>query len=322
MKRKYLVGIDVGGTKILVLLLDKNFRVRQRLKMRFDANKGEKHFYRILTGGIEELVLASGIKKKQIGAIGVGCAGMVRTEKGVVSLSPNIRFMKNYPLGPKLRKSFGVPALVENDVNAGLFGEHQFGSARGYDHVAGIFPGTGVGGALICHGKLYRGAFGMAGEVGHMFLSLADLVHGGPYRGTLENMIGRTTIASEAAALAARQRAPHLYSAVGSDVRKIKSKVLAKSIKAGDTEVRQLLLFKARTLGLAMANLVNIMNPELIVLGGGLIEAMGKVIVSEARNVMKRFAQRPNAAGVKVKTAALGDDAVAMGAAKLAFDAL
>src|SRR5207302_1754649 len=102
-----------------------------------------------------------------IAGVGIGCPGFIDSARGVVMGSPNISFLKSYPLSRNLASRVGLPVTIGNDVQTGLYGEHQFGAARGYDHVVGIFMGTGVGGAMILNGQIYKGAFGTAGEVGH-----------------------------------------------------------------------------------------------------------------------------------------------------------
>lgn len=318
MKRAWTLGIDLGGTKMLIALFDRKFKVRAQEKIRLEANKGEKFFFKALTHGIEDLVKDAGVKMKQVKAVGVGCAGMIRFPQGIVQYSPNLLFLENYPLRRKLANVLGRPVYVENDVNAGVIGEHAFGAAAGHSTAVGIFIGTGIGGGIIIDNKIYHGADGAAGEIGHMFVSLDPLWTGNRETGTLEAYSSRTTLASEAAKLALRMRAPRLLKNAGTDVRKIKSGALAQSVRT-DRAVRELTLQKARILGLGLANIANILNPSVIVLGGGLIEALGNVIVPEARRTMEKFGMGPNVKNIEVKAAKLGDLAVAMGAAKAAW---
>lgn len=319
-KKKYIIGVDAGGTKIMNTLLDKDFQIRKVVKSRPVTDKGPKQFLGSVAGGIEELLSESKVKMKEVGAIGVGCAGMIKVPKGVVRLSPNIPCLDDYPLQDKLEAWSGVPVHVDNDVNAGLYGEHQFGAARGHEHVVGIFLGTGVGGGLILNDQLYYGATGAAGELGHMFLTLDALWKPKPFWGTVENLTSRMALAGDAALLAARQKAPQLAKAVGSEVRRMKSGVLADAVKEGDRGLEELIVFKSRILGIAMANLVNLLSPEMIVLGGGVVEAMGHLIVPAARESMHRYAMPPLVAKVAVSPARLKDYAGAKGAAKLAYD--
>ena len=319
---KYFLGIDLGGTKLLTALLDRKFKVLREKKSKVEAQRGEKFFFKTLKEDIAE-VLALGKKTpRDLIAIGMGCPGVLEFPSGLVKISPNISFLKSYPLGARLKAVYKVPVVVENDVNAGLYGELHFGAARGHRHVVGIFLGTGIGGGLILDGKLYRGFTGAAGEIGHTFLYPPSFADPAGRDGTLEALAGRLAISSDAALLIMKQKAPHLYEEVEHDVKKIKSKSIARAIRAGDTALRVLIESKARLLGVSMANTVNLLSPELFVLGGGMVEAMASWIIPPAMEVMKRYSLEPMARDVKVVPAKLGDYAIVMGAAKLAFDHL
>lgn len=320
--KQYYIGIDLGGTKILTGLLNSRFEVCEEKKSKVDAQKGEKAFMKTIADDIKFVLDKAKLNKKHLRAIGIGCPGMIQLPQGIIQISPNISFLKNFPLREKIARSMRVPVIVENDVNAGLYGEHQFGAAKGYSEVVGIFLGTGVGGGLILNGELYRGASGAAGEIGHMLISAPSLLNHPLSGETIETQLGRLRIASEAGLLCLKQKAPALYKSVGYDIKKIKSGSLAKSIEAGDKAVLDLIVQKAQLLGASMASVVNLLSPQLIVLGGGLMEAMPEIILPEARKSMKQLAMPPLVKGVKVAAAKLQDYAIVKGAAKLAADTL
>lgn len=314
-KKHFYIGVDLGGTKMMVGLFSPKLKLLSTKKSKVLVEKGAKNFLDTLYDQVEKILAEAGGRLKDVKAIGMGCPGMIRFNEAFVDLSPNIPFLNQYPLGKKLKRLFGVPVIVENDANAGLYGEQQFGAARGYSNVAGIFLGTGVGGAFILDDKLYRGTTGGAGEIGHMIMDLAQ-------QRTLENHVGRLAIASDAAVLAARQKAPHLFKLAGTDIRQMKSGVLRTAIRQGDQALEKLIMRKDYILGIAMANIVNLLNPELIVLGGGLIEALGNTVIVEARKIMKQYAMPPLVREVQVAPALLHDFAIIYGAAKLGFDSL
>jgi len=315
----HTIGVDIGGTKILAVLLDDQFRVKSEIKLKTKPEHGDAYFLEALEDGIETLLQDTGLKREHIRAIGAGCAGFIHPTTGVVSRSANLPFLKNYPLAQKLSKIMRKPAFVGNDVHTGLYGEHQFGAAKDRQNVVGIFIGTGIGGSLILNGQTYTGASGMAGEVGHVLFDPNGPFCGCGKRGCMEAFAGRLAISSEAAAAAARQRAPHLAAQAGTDLRQIKSGMLAKA--AGqDKIIAEIIRAKARIVGGLMATLVNILNPEMIVLGGGVVQAMPRLIVPEAIKAMHEQAIPDAARRVKVVAAKLGDYAVAMGAAKRAWD--
>ena len=317
--KKYLIGIDIGGTKILIGLLRPDFSVVATEKLKVEPNRGLAVFTKMLTSAVQELLLENDLTTKNILAAGAGCPGIIDPDKGIVQVSPNLSFLKKCPLKSILQKSLKVPVTIENDVNAGLYGEQQFGAAKNAKHVVGIFLGTGVGGGLIFDGKLYRGLTLAAGEIGHTFMNLP--FGAGSIRPTLENMTGRLAIASEVGLLLLKQKSPHLFKDAGTDLKNLKSGALARAIRAGDAELKNLILSKARVLGISMANVVNLLSPELIVLGGGLVEALGSLIIPEADRTMRQYAMPDLVKPVKVRTAALGDYAVMMGAARLALQA-
>jgi glucokinase len=319
-KKKYTIGIDIGGTKILACLLDKDFDVVSEIKFKTKPAKGERYFLKSLVDAIHFVLRDAKVSARDVAGIGIGCPGFIDAAKGEVVGSPNIPFLKHYPLGKRVYKAVGLPVSLGNDVQTGLYGEWQFGAAKGYDNVIGIFMGTGIGGAIIANGQPYPGASGSAGEVGHVKFDTKGPACGCGQRGCLEAYSGRLAIAAEAAVLVARQQAPHLAHLAGTDIRDIKSGGLAKSIRDGDDAIEDLVRAKARRVGLVMANLVNVFNPDMIVLGGGLVEAMPSLITKEAEKTMRRHALPTSAQHVKVAVAKFGDRSIVMGAAKRAKD--
>ena len=319
-KKKYTVGIDIGGTKILTCLLNKDFAIRAEIKAKTKPDKGERFFIKSIIDSIHFVLREAKIQPRDIIGIGIGCPGFIDPDKGVIAGSPNIPFLKNFPLAKRISKATGLPVVLGNDVQTGLYGEFQFGAARGHKNVVGIFMGTGIGGAMILDGRPYRGTSGSAGEVGHIQLDPGGPACGCGQHGCLEAFAGRLAISAEAATLAARRQAPHLAKEAGTDVRNIKSGALARAIRAGDDAIEDLLRSKAKKVGLVMANLVNILNPDMIVLGGGVVEAMPSIIVRQAEKTMRRYALPTSSQHVKVAVAKLGDHSIVMGAARRAKD--
>jgi glucokinase len=314
-KEKAVVGIDLGATKMLVGVL-RGRKVLATVKAKTDPSGGEGEFFATIAATVARALSDAGLPSSQLAAVGAGCPGVLDYRTDRIISSANIPFIKDYPLARKLQKLFKVPAAVENDANMGLYGEQQFGAAAGCEHVAGFFLGTGIGGALILDGRLYRGSSGAAGELGHIFLDPLGPGCGCGNRGCLEALAGRLALAGEAAALAARGGAPHLMNEAGADVRKLKSGALGRAVAAGDRQLKDLVRRKAALVGLAMANIVNTLDPECIVLGGGLVEAMGDIIVPAAEESMRRHAMPDIASHVTVAPAKLGDMAIVMGAAQ------
>jgi glucokinase len=317
------IGIDVGGTKTLFALFDPDLEVLAERKFRTHPERGGlRAFEKALRKQLVSLQLEARRHKLEVRRIGVGCAGDIDLRKGVVRSSPNLTFLDGYPFRDRLEEITGARAFVANDVQAALYGEYRLGAARKARHVVGVWLGTGVGGALIVDGRLHMGATGRAGNIGNYQLHTIDTATRAPHKDVLDNAASRTAIAGEAAALAAKHRAPALRKAAGTDVDDIKAGDIARAIRAGDKAVGHLVRSRANLVGAALANLVDFLNPDLVVLGGGLVEAMPELIRGEVRRSIDAHADRKAARAVKVVVARLHCHAGTAGAARLAIDVL
>jgi glucokinase len=316
------IGIDIGGTKTLFVLFDDHFKPLKEIKVKTEADKGEKHFTKTLEESLEELLRKARKRELHLAGVGIGSAGHVNFEKGTLKDSPNIPFLTEYPLRENIAKLTGASVHILNDCHAGLYGEHQLGAAMGLKDVIGIFMGTGLGGAVIIDGKLFTGANGYAGDIGHYLLSPVGPLAGSDRHGILDDIASRTAIAGEAATLAAKQWAPHLAKNAGTDVTNICSNELAESIKEGDKSVEELVRSRAKIVGIAVSNLVDFLNPEMLVLGGGMVEAMGSIIKREVEEGIRAHTTEGASRVLKVSTAKLKHLAVAAGAAKMSLDVL
>ena len=310
------IGFDLGGTKMLAAVLDDDHRVVGRAKNRTERSGGTTVYEQILTT-IDEALDDAGIKRKDISAVGIAVPGLIDRASGVIVNLTNIG-MQDFPIAERLGDDLGAPVTLENDVNAGLWGEHAMGAARDFDHVIGIFPGTGIGGGLILGGQLYRGTSGGAGEIGHITVQSDGRRCGCGNHGCLESVASKTAIARDLAVLALNGSSPVLVEAGATDITRVKSGLIRKALDAGDPGVVEVVEQAARFLGIGMASMVNTFNPQLIVLGGGLIEKLGSRITDIAEATMRKRAMPRLAADVEVRVAQLGDDAVLTGAADLA----
>jgi len=239
-KRNMVIGLDLGGTKIMAAVLDGDFKVAARTRKRTKAERGSEIVLARMASCIKAAIQKAGVSNSDIRGIGVGSPGPLDPEKGIIIDSPNIKF-KDFPLKARLEKAFGVPVSVDNDVNMGLYGEYHFGAAKGYRHVAGLFPGTGIGGGLILDGKLYRGATGNAGEIGHMIVQVDGPLCGCGQYGCIEALASRSSISKEAAVIASRGAAPTILKEAGTDFAAIKSGALARALKAGDGPIEKVI---------------------------------------------------------------------------------
>ena len=322
-RRRATLGIDIGGTKSLYALFDERFEVVAEEKLRTHPDRGaEKAFTRALKKTVGVLMREAQKRGLAVGAVGVGCAGDIDMRQGIVLSSPNIRFLEDYPFRARLEKLTGAKAFVGNDVQSALYGELTLGAARRARHVIGVFIGTGVGGAIAIDRRLHLGASGLAGGIGNYVLHASPHSADAPRPEILDNVASRTAIAGDAAALAAKRWAPKLREGAGTDVTEIRSGDIAEAIRKGDKAVEKLVRSRARVVGAAISNLVDFINPDMVVLGGGLVEAMPRLIRREVAKAVEAHATGKAARAVRIVVSKLHDHAVTAGAARLALDML
>ena len=308
------IGFDLGGTKMLTIAYDDRWEIIGRRRRKTRGREGSDQGVERIASTIERLLSESQISKDRIAGIGIGCPGPIDLDNGSILTTPNLGW-DDVEVRKFLRGRFDCPVVVLNDVDAGVFGEYQFGSAKGSRCAVGIFPGTGVGGGCVYEGRILQGAGISCMEVGHTRISSSTRASGYKLTGTVEAESSRLTIAAEAAKAAHRGDAPHLYKKAGTDLANIRSGAIADSIENGDTSVRSLVEEASEAIGMAVVNIVHILAPDKIVLGGGLVEAMEELIIHCVRktarqNVMSVYKDR-----FDVVAAKLGDDAGVLGSA-------
>jgi glucokinase len=319
--KKYTLGFDLGGTKMLAVVFDQNFKAVARNRKKTLAHEGEKAGLERMTQTIRKALKDAGLEGEPPAAIGVGIPGPLDPERGIVLDMPNLGWSK-VPLKKQLEATFGCPVSVLNDVDAGVYGEYRFGAARGARCVVGVFPGTGIGGGCVYQGQVLMGKGRSGFEIGHVQVTPDGPLCGCGRRGCLESVASRLAIAAAAAAAAFRGEAPYLLKQAGMDLAKIRSGVLAASIKAGDRSVEQIVRIAAGWLGVGIANAINLLTPEVVLLGGGLVEAMPDLFREEIEKTA-RARVMPSFSGIfQVKISELGDDAVAKGAAAWALQGI
>ncbi|HYG22517.1 MAG TPA: ROK family protein [Verrucomicrobiae bacterium] len=320
MKKPAAVGIDVGGTKTLCILVDEKCGVLEEIKFKTSPDEGRDQFTETLLKSVKRLERAAGKHKREIAAIGVGFAGLVDEEKLKVKQSPNLVCLENYPVGKHLKEAIpGAKIIIGNDVQLGVYGEHRLGAAVGCAHVIGVFFGTGVGGAAIIGDRLHLGASGLGGQIGCLLAQPVGGREAALSHGIIDRIASKAAIASEALAMASKEWAPFLRKKVGSDMSKVGWGVLRRAIEHGDSRIEEMLGARMRVVGIALSNVVNFLNPEMVVLGGGLIDEMPKVIVPELEKGLREYLVPEVGAALKVKPAKLKGLAVALGAAHKAL---
>lgn len=317
-KNRVSIGFDLGGTKMMAVVYDGCFKELGRERRRTRGEQGPTAGMKRLKDAIMAALSSADMPLRRLKAIGIGIPGTLDLEKGVILDCPNLGW-RNIPIRKILRKEFDCAVEVVNDVDAGLYGEYMFGAARKARTVVGVFPGTGVGGACIYDGRLVRGKDRSCMEIGHLPLVPDGVLCGCGRRGCLETVSSRLAIASQAAAAAHRGEAPHLLKLCGAGVSNARSRAIAESINAGDKAVETIMLDAARWLGKGIASAVNLLAPDVVVVGGGLVESfpgayMKMIKTSTEEHVMPSFRGT-----YRIVPASLGDDAVALGASALAY---
>ena len=314
MKENNIVlGFDLGGTKMLCAVFQEN-EIISRYKQETKAQDGPDVVVDRIIDTVQQALKEADVDESDVSGIGFAVPGPIDRNKGVIVNTPNLGFY-NYPLLKKLKKEFSFPMVLENDVSSGTYGELLEGAAKGYKHVIGVFPGTGVGGGIIIDGKIYHGASGNAGELGHMIIQLDGPLCGCGQYGCLEALASKTALSKDAVALSAAGKAPTIMKEAGTDFANFKSKVFKKAVGNEDEAIQKIVDRGAYMLGIGLANFVNIFNPELIILGGGLVEKLGKPYLKIAEETMRKHAMEALSRDVSIEIAKLGDDAVVIGAA-------
>lgn len=307
------VGVDIGGTavKLAIVAPDGSLRASGQVPTRAEA--GPAAAVPRIASAVGDLGREAGIAAGGLAVIGIASAGIIDFENAIVLDAPNLRGWERWPLASQLGASLGLPYLLENDVNAMAYGEWRCGAGRGTQHLLCMTLGTGVGGGLILDGALYRGCRGAAGEVGHITLDPQGPRCACGSTGCLESYVGSRAIVERARALLARDARPSTLRAAAAEMSPERIGVAA---DAGDPLAREALAETGRWLGVGLASLANVLNPERIVVGGG-VAAAAEWILPSARAVLRERAMSVPGECAEVVQAALGNRAAAIGAALL-----
>ncbi len=305
MAGKYNICLDIGGTKVLGVIFDEERNIVYKLKKKTKAGGDtQENVEEVICGVVEEMLQKADIKKKDVKAIAAGAPGVIDSEHGVVLFSPNLPW-RDYDIKTPLEKKFGVPFYIGNDVNVGVLGEYKYGAARGYKNVVGFFPGTGMGGGLILDGKLFVGNKFKGAEYGHMILDPEGPLCGCGQRGCLEAFSSKTGMSKYIREQVARGRESMMTEYVQNGV--FRSKMLKKSIAAQDAVAIEAVDRACHYLAIATGNMINTISPDIVVYGGGLIEAMGSYFLERVLREVDRYCLPSIRSTVELKCAELGD---------------
>lgn len=317
MATRYVIGVDIGGTKLLGGVVDPEFGVHQRVQ-RTTAGKDTAAVLETMHDAVQELLNAV---DGEVVAVGFGIPSMMDQRNGTSVWSIHLP-LADVPVGAVMEERLGLPVFVDNDGNASTLAEHRAGAAVGRDHVVMLTIGTGIGGGLILNGELYRGSVGAAAELGHMVIDLNGPPCQGncPNHGCLEVLASGSALVREAHRLAVELPASRLGQVVAGG-QELAGPLVTELAHDGDPAATAAINLIATRLGVGVASYVNIFNPEVVVIGGGVIAA-GEMLLAPVRAAIAERSLPPGRDVVEVVAAKFGAEAGMIGAAALAFEGL
>lgn len=313
----YTIGIDLGGTNIVSLLMDKGGKIILRDTRKTLADKGKETTLKQIENSAKAVIEKArrkGIKKKAIVGVGIGSPGPLSIKKGIVRFAPNLPGWRDVPLVDFLRERVKLPVFLENDANAACLGEWWKGAGKGKKHIVLLTLGTGIGGGIVINNEILHGAWDTGAEVGHMTIVVDGLPCGCGSRGCLEAYASATGVVKRTLMALEKVKKSSLLERVRGDKEKLTSRIVYEEAKRGDSLAKEIAEETGKYLGAGIASLVNILNPEVVILGGGMIQA-GELLFEPTRRYASRYALKEAIEGVEIVPARLGQDAGAIGAA-------
>lgn len=309
-----VLGIDIGGTKTIVAVADDDGRIIAQERIDTPREEGPSAVLSAIEQSVRALLTHYAL---HITSVGIGCGGPLDRERGIILTAPNLPGWEGLNLAEYFRNAFGAPVVIDNDVNLMALAEARDGAGIGVDHIAYFNIGTGVGGGIVIGGKLYRGC-GNAAEFGHQII-LPD----GPQclcgkRGCLESLVSGTSIARRAKEYLADHPRSSILKLAGS-LDAVTAEVIARAAFDGDDLARRIWLETGQYLGLGVANVINILNPRMVIVGGGVAEVRD-LLLDPVRRTVRERAMTQLADDVRIVPGILGDQAGIIGAVRLAIE--
>ena len=319
MAEKFNVCLDIGGTKVLGVIFNSKNEIIYRLKKRTKADGDDAaNVEQVIISVVDEMLKEAGLKKSDINAIAAGAPGVIDSDSGIVMFSPNLPW-RNYDIRTPIEKKFDAKFYIGNDVNVGVLGEFKYGAAQGYSNVVGIFVGTGMGGGLILNGELYTGTGFKATELGHMVLDPEGPLCGCGQRGCLEAFSSKKGMSAYIMQQVGRGRESYLGDKIENGV--FRSKFMKAALKQKDRVAVEAVDRACHYLAVATGSLINIFSPDLVVYGGGVMEACGMTFLEKITKEVDRYCMPSIRPTVELKCAGLGDDSILYGALSMIVDA-
>ncbi len=309
--KKYVISIDLGGTKILSALINTDKEIISREKVPTNLKQGNAQLIKDIVESVHMLLEKAGVGEDEILSICLGVPGTVNPTSGVIGNAPNLG-IKNYNIKKALQKHFPIPVLIENDVNLGGMGIKKYELHDSVHNMLVVFVGTGIGGALFFDGKMYRGSSCFAGEIGHMLVGLQGFLEADKKKSTFEALASRTAIV-KAIKKDIKAGTKSVLTEILGKKKEIKSKALMQALIKKDKLVTAHITKASKTIGTVLGSVVTLLNIDTIVLGGGVIEAMGKFMLPIIKDTFAKSVLPEPGKIVKITATKLGDDAALYG---------
>jgi len=313
VNEKPVLAVDIGGTKMLYTVISSDYKIVAEKKRASLAHEGPDAVIGRIFSAIDALLCQ--YQCEELHSISIAFAGIIDFNQGIITHSPNLAGWQNIPLRGIVKDRYNMDTYLINDADAAALAEYHFGAGRGLKDLVYITVSTGIGGGIIIDGRLYMGTSGCAGEVGHMIINAG----GGPdcpcgSRGCLEVLASGTAMAREAIKRIGQGEKSVLVEMTGGKTGEITAEKIAAAAREGDVLALDVIEHAASYLGMGLANMVNIFNPEMIIIGGG-VSKMGDLLFGSAKRLMTEKAFRLPAQAVQVVPAQLGDNVGVLGAA-------
>ncbi len=310
---KLRIGIDIGGSKVAAGLVNRRGRVVSKKKIPVDKGKVYSKVRDDIALLIEELTSENGIENGRLERIGIASAGQIDRETGYILFSPNLGW-RNVPLRSDLEEICRAKTFIENDVNAAVYGEWRFGLLKRPRNVLGVYVGTGVGGGIIIDGKVYRGFSNVGGEVGHIILNPYGYHCNCGSTGCFEAYCGGSYVVERAQRQLKSGYRGKLWDILGGNPAILHAGHIEEGYLLGDDLCVTLWSEVVEYMGAALAGLANLLNPEIIILGGGVIYGT-QYLIDEVRSIVEKRAMAPSVKNLQIVRAKLEEDAAIIGAA-------
>lgn len=314
ISKKYKIGVDVGGTNVKVALVDKTGSIVYSDTVPTRAEMGYEYTISNIIKAIQDLMKESKVSKESIEGIGFGFPGQIDCDNGIVRLAPNIPGWVNIPIAEIVSKEFGIPVKVDNDVRCAALAELNYGAGKGAKNMICITVGTGIGSGIIMNGKLVRGASNAAGELGHIKLQM----EGGPIcgcgdTGCLEAFASGPAIVALAEEYIKGGKSTKYRELANPDITPY---IVAEAAKQGDVVAKKIFEIVGGYIGIGLASVVNLLNPEKVVIGGGVADA-GDLLFNPIKKTLSERTMPIQGAAVEIVHAELGNTAGVIGASLL-----